>query len=70
MVIKRANEKRDQRIYSCPASVNKAVQAIGDKKKKRDDFKVTCFSCNEKGHYAKDYTKPKNEKLFQRPSCR
>ena len=33
---------------------------IAKKKKKCNTSKITCFNCDKKGHYASNYTKPKN----------
>ena len=44
---------------------NKQTPAIGnnteapkEKKKRHDPSKITCFNCNKKSYYARDYTKP------------
>ncbi len=46
-----------------------AVAALGGQKKKqqregqgprKDIFETTCYNCNKKGYYSRDFTKPKN----------
>lgn len=48
-----------------PATITLGSNAIsitgGQKMKKtQKNFEITCYSCNKKTHFAKDYTKPKN----------
>ena len=54
--------KKGSPTSTANASGSNAIQATsGQKKKKtRDAFEVICYSCNKKGHYAKDYTEAKN----------
>ena len=58
----RKDPKEGSSAPTTTASGNNTVQATSSQKKKKtwDSFEVICYSCNKKGHYAKDYTKTKN----------
>lgn len=63
MAKKKQAKKDPKEANPAPGSTlgSNIIQATGgQKKKKRDVFEVTCCSYNKKGHYIKDYTKPKN----------
>ena len=42
--------------------LNRKVKKTSGSTSKRDMSTVTCYNCQEKGHYAKDCDKPKNER--------
>ena len=53
---KHTGERKEQTLATNVNTINVSKK----KKKRRDVNKITYFNCDKKGHFASDYTKPKN----------
>ena len=63
-------EHTKERKEQTPATNVNTTDVSKKKKKRRDVSEIMCFNCDKKGHFASNYTKPKNQRQSQQLPCR